>query len=130
MHCASTISHGQHKTSTGLFIAAFSLRSCQELLGCENRIKLLAIQRPATNNANSRRIEWGCVAPFPCKKPYPNCGQNMRFSLPYLWPGARFLKTLETKRQFLFHFYLKTERCIQLKRLGRREPLFIFRICE
>ena len=33
-------------------------------------------------------------------------------------------------KPFLDHLYLTTEKCILLKLLVRREPTFIFRICE
>ena len=31
----------------------------------------------------------GCVRP-PSQNPYPIYDQNLRFSLPYLWPGQKF----------------------------------------
>ena len=39
-------------------------------------------------------------------------------------------KILEPVKPFLVHLYLKTEKCIRLKFLLRREPLFILIIRE
>ena len=42
-----------------------------------------------------RKIEWGCAARF--SNPNPIYDQNLRYSLPYLWPDQKFETQLMTR---------------------------------
>ena len=82
----------------------------------------------------------GCVRPA-SQNPYPIYEQSLRFSLFMTWAKIRNLifdlasvsrkpgKLFEPAKPFLVSRYLKTARCIRLKFLLWREPLFMLRIC-
>jgi len=51
-------------------------------------LNLFEQRRPRPQGGTPRKIGWRCAARFP--KPLPYFDQNLRYSLPYLWPDQKF----------------------------------------